>query len=110
MNRRKFLGTTGIGLVPPLVGCLGGTTADQTTTPDRPWTPSDPTEDLEGVHHLFVENHTDTTEAAWLRVVREDGATIVDGRYELPDGRGIKFEDIAAWETTYTVELAIDGE
>ena len=110
MDRRKFLATTGIGLVTPLVGCLSGPTADQTTTPDRPWTPSDPIEDPDGTHHLFVENHTNTTEAAWLRVVREDGATLVDGRYELPDGRGIKFEEIAAWETTYTVELAIDGE
>ena len=110
MDRRKFLATTGIGLVTPLVGCLSDTTADQTTTPDRSSTPSDPTEDSDGTHHLFVENHTDTTEAARLRVVREDGATLVDGRYELPDGRGVKFEDIAAWGTTHTVELAIDGE
>lgn len=90
--------------------CRSGPTADQTTPPDRPWPPSEPIEKSDGTHHLFVENYTDTTEAAWLRVVREDGATLVDGRYELPDGRGIKFEDIAAWETTYTVELAIDGE
>lgn len=45
-----------------------------------------------------------------MRVVREDGAYLVDGRYELPDERGIEFDDVAAWETTYTVDVAIDGE
>lgn len=110
MNRRTFLASTGGGLSAPLVGCLGDTTADQTTPSDQPWTPSAPIEDPDGIHHLFVENYTDTSETAWLRVGCEDGATLVDGRYELPDGRGIEFDDIAAWETTYTVELAIDGE
>ncbi|MEF8799611.1 MAG: hypothetical protein V5A56_01065 [Halolamina sp.] len=110
MNRRTFLATTGTGLVTPLVGCISDPTADQTPTPDRPWTQSDPSDNPDGSHHLFVENHTDKTEAAWLRVAREGGAPLVDGRYELPDKRGLKFEDIAAWETTYTVELAIDSE
>lgn len=78
--------------------------------PQRPWPAGDPVDDPAGVHDLFVENHTDTTEPAWLRVVREDDAVLVDGRYELPDGRAIRFEDVAAWETTYTIDLAIDGE
>lgn len=109
MDRREFLAATGVSLAVPLGGCTSsGLTASG--SPDRPWTPSDFTESSDGVHHLFVENYTDTTEAAWLRVVREDGSALVDGRYELPDGRGIRFEDIAAWKTTYTIDLAIDGE
>ncbi len=109
MDRREFLAATGVGLAVPLGGCTRGALT-ASGSPDRPWTPSDPAESPVGVHHLFVENYTDTSEAAWLRVVREDGAALIDGRYELPDGRGIKFEDIAAWETTYTIDLAIDGE
>lgn len=110
MNRRTFLATIESILSIPLVGCLVGTTPDEGDSPERPWPPSDPIEDPDGTHHLFVENHTATTETAWLKVVREDGTSLVDGRYELPDGRGIKFESIAAWGTTYTIHLAIDGE
>lgn len=109
MDRRKFLVTTAMALSVPLVGCLDAATADGNGPTERPWTPSYPTDGPSGVHDLLVENHTDSTEAAWLRVVREDGATLVDGRYELPDGRGIEFEDVAAWATTYTIDLAIDG-
>lgn len=110
MDRRTVLATTGIALSAPLGGCLSTLTAGEDSTPDRPWTAGDPSEHPDGTHHLVVENHTDTTRPAWLRVVREDGAALVDGRYELPDGRGIEFEDIAAWRTTYTIDLAIDGE
>lgn len=110
MDRRRFLATTGIALSAPLVGCLDAVTADAGQPPERPWTPGEPIDDPDGTHHLYVENRTDSTEAAWLRVVREDGATLVDGRYELPDGRGIEFEDVATWETAYTIDLAIDGE
>lgn len=137
MDRRTFLAATGVALCAPLVGCRGATTtpendpapgttaADPPTNTDedppvtdateadpsgRPWPPSDPIEDSDGVHHLYVENYTETTETAWIRVVRESGATLVDGRYELPDGRGIKFTNIASWETNYTIDLAIDGE
>lgn len=110
MDRRTVLATTGIALTAPLSGCSSPSAADKNGTPDRPWAASDPIENPDGAHHLVVENHTDTTRPAWLRVVREDGAALVDGRYELPDGRGIEFEDIAAWQTTYTIELAIDGD
>lgn len=108
MDRRTFLASTGIALSVPVVGCLGGATGDG--PPDRPWTPADRIEDPGGVHDLFVENHTDATEAAWIRVVRDDGAALVDGRYELPDGRGIEFDAVAGRERTYAVDLAIDGE
>lgn len=110
MDRRTVLATTGIALSVPLAGCFSAVTGDETDQPDRPWPPSDPITHPEGAHHLFVENHTDSTETAWLRVVREDEATLVDGRYELPDRRGLKFEAIAAWEMTYSIDLALDGE
>jgi hypothetical protein len=59
-------------------------------------------------HDLFVENHTDQTESAWIRVVSEDGNVLVDGTYELPDGRAIEFSDIAAWETTYSIDISLN--
>lgn len=120
MDRRAFLAMTGIALAAPLSGCAssagrGDDSSDSgpssgSDSSDRPWPPSDPIETPDGAHHLSVANHTDTTESAWLRVVREDGVTLVDGRYELPDERGIEFEAIAAWETTHAIDLAIDGE
>lgn len=109
MDRRQFLATAGVSLSTPLVGCLDSSSAGG-TTPDRPWAPNKPVGDPNGTHHLFIENHTETTEAAWVRVTSEAGETLVDGRYQLPDMRGIKFETIAGWESTYTIDLAIDGE
>lgn len=109
MDRRQFLATAA-AFSTPLVGCLDSIPLAGDGTPERPWGPSTPEENPDGTHHLFIENHTGTTEAAWVRVTSEDGETLVDGRYELPDMRGIKFEAIARWETTYTIDLAIDGE
>ena len=105
MNRRRFLAVGAATLVGH-AGCLGSSDG---ASSDRPWPRSERVEEPDGDHHLFVENHTGTTEPAWVRVVREDGATLVDGRYELPDGRAIRFDDVAAWETTHTVEVALDG-
>ena len=110
MDRRTFLGTTGGTLSTLMAGCIGEIATDGTRTPDPPWTPVEATEPPDGTHHLYVENHTSVTETAWIRVLRDDGGVLVDGRYELPDERGIKFESIAAWEQTYTIEIAIDGE
>ncbi|MFA9518377.1 hypothetical protein ACERIT_14375 [Halopenitus sp. H-Gu1] len=110
MDRRTYLATTGGAITVPLVGCLQAPTDDETEQPTRPWPASEPIANPDGTHHLVVENHTETTETAWIRVVREDGATLVDGLYELPHGRGIEFEDLAAWERTYTIELAIEGD
>lgn len=110
MHRRRFLATTALALSGSLVGCLDGTIPFDGSTPDRPWPPIDPVDEPEGPHHLYIENLTETTEAAWVRVTSETGAILVDGRYELPDGRGITYEAIAAWETTYAIDLAIDGE
>lgn len=102
MNRRTFLATAGAAVA----GCAGITDAG---TPAPPWPVTDPIADPDGTHDLFVENHTDRSETAWLRVVRNDDAVVVDGRYELPDGRGIRFDDVAAWERAYTIDIAIDG-
>ncbi len=110
MDRRQFVGTAGTALCVALSGCTGGRFGGNDDRSERPRQSSGPVESPDGTHHLFVENLTDTTEPASVRVVRDDGATLVDGRYELPDGRGIRFDDVAAWERTYTVELAIDGE
>lgn len=110
MDRRQFLATTAVALSTPLVGCLDGAFPAGDATPERPWAPSEPVASPDGTHHLFIENHTETTESAWVRVTDEAGEALVDGRYELPDMRGIEFEAIADWETTYTIDVAIDGE
>ena len=108
MDRRRFLAASGVALSAPFGGCLGAL-GGRTGSPERPWAPSDPVTSADGTHDLHVENHTDATETAWIRVVRDDGAPLVDGRYELPDRRGIRFDAVAAWERTYTVDLALDG-
>lgn len=110
MDRRHILATAAVALSTPLVGCLDGTPLAGDATPDRPWTSGEPVENPDGTHHLFIENHTETTESAWVRVTSEAGDTIVDGRYGLPGMRGIKFDAIARWEATYRIDLAIDGE
>lgn len=107
MNRRTFLSAAGVVSSIGLPGCA---TPLDDSPPERPWPESDTVDDPEGTHHLFVENHTDTTEAAWLRVLRDGDVALVDGRYELPDGRAIRFADVAAWRRTYTIDVAIDGE
>jgi len=111
MDRRQFLAATGASLSVALAGCGFGGSDDRTGSTDRSPTPGDPTAtpDGGGSHDLYVENLTGRTETARIRLVRADGTALVDGRYELPDERGLEFEGIAAWETTYTVELAIDG-
>lgn len=110
MDRRSVLVSAGSALSLSFSGCLGRTFAGGNETSNRPWTASSTSGAQDGTHHLVVENHTDTTLAAWLRVSKHEGPVIVDGRYELPDGRGIKFAEIAGWEMAYTIELAIDGE
>lgn len=107
MHRRRFLAT--VGTLTP-AGFAGCSALANDGRPDRPWPPGEVVDDPSGTHDLYVENHLDTTEAAWLRVVREDDVVLVDGRYELPDGRAIRFDDLARWETAYTIELAIDGD
>lgn len=110
MNRRTLLSTTGIALATPLTGCLTSIRGDESPQPDRPWDETDQVENPDGVHHLYIVNHTDTTEPAWVKATSENDVTVVNGRYELPDERGIKFENVASWETTYTITVAIDGE
>jgi hypothetical protein len=109
VHRRRALRVAGVTLAATLGGCLDADRGGESGTPERPWTASDPVESPAGAHHLFVENLTETTENAWLRLRREDGATLVDGRYELPDGRGFEFENVARWARTYTITVAIDG-
>lgn len=109
MQRRAFLSSIGSSLAASLAGCTSLIERPTGEADQPPWSPSDPIVDPDGTHHLFIENRTERTETAWIRVDRDDGATLVNGRYELPDMRGIKFESIAAWEGTYTVRLAIAG-
>lgn len=109
MQRRKVLGTLGTTIAASVAGCTGLLGEGTAGGSQPPWSPSEPSDDPDGVHHLFIENRTETTETAWIRVDRDDGTTLVNGRYELPDERAIKFESIAAWERTYTIQLAIDG-
>ena len=110
MYRRKFLATAAGALSIPLIGCLAGSPDDTDTTPRRPWASNKLVENPDGTHHLFIENHTKTTEAAWVRVTNEDGEALVNGRYELPHMRGITFEEVASWKRTHTIDVAIDGE
>lgn len=104
MDRRTFCATTAGAITATLVGCVGTTTdaepESETPTPSTP--PARP-------HDLYVMNYTTTTETATVRVVDGDGTAIVDGRYELPNERGIEFVSVGAWEQTYTVELTIAG-
>ena len=117
MNRRSFLAAAGLGLSVPLVGCVQAPGSRQNDGPAGSSETDDaagssetdgPTTEDERRHDLVVENYTETTLMAEIRVLETDTA-IVDGRYELPDGRGIEFEDLAIWEHTYTIELSIEG-
>lgn len=107
MQRRALLAMTGAVTTTLFGGCVDSLTdsgpADQDDT-------TSPSGDDEGAHHLFVENHTDTTETGRVTVADEDGSMVVDDRFEFPDGRGIKFRNVADWETTYTVTIDVDGE
>lgn len=109
MNRRTFLATTGVVVAAAQSGCLGDSSAATDATPERPWPPRDPIESPDGPHHLVIANRTETTTSAWLKVTRDDGGVLVEGRYELPDRRGIRFSAIASWETEHTIHFAISG-
>lgn len=121
MDRRSFLATIGVGVSGSLVGCVqapgipgsdlpagSSATADSSGT-DGTTEMDDSSTVNEPPHDLVVENHTDTTLTAHIRLAEKNGDTLVEDRFELPHGRGIEFDDIAAWERTYTIELAIDG-
>lgn len=109
VQRRAFLATMASASAASLAGCTSLIGAPSGGADRPPWSPTDPIADPAGVHHLFIENRTQTTETAWIRVDRGDGATLVDGRYELPDERAIKFDAVAGWEHTHSIRLAIDG-
>lgn len=114
MDRRSFLATTGVGLSVPLVGCVQAPGIRETEGPAGSSETGDPTSDVpttedEPTHDLVVENHTETTLTAQIRLFEQDGTTLVDGRYELPDRRGIEFDEVASWERTYTIELTLEG-
>jgi len=104
MDRRTFCATTAAGITATLVGCVGTTTDAEPETQ----TPTD-AEPTARPHDLYVVNDTTTTEVATVRVVNGGGTTVVDGRYELPSERGIRFEHVGVRKAAYTVELAIDS-
>jgi len=121
MRRRAFL-TVGATALAATAGCLddigdttGGdgsdedrtddTTTDPTTDPDDGET-YEPSED--GDHYLYVENLDDETHLLDLVVVEaSSGETVLAGRYEAPDGRGMEFPDLAAWDETYEVTASL---
>lgn len=73
--------------------------------PDRD--PELPTEDPDTRHDLVLENHDD--EDRRLAVTVEcDGDVLVDGAYELPDGRGAVFDDVAGREERYEIDATLD--
>lgn len=110
MHRRTVLCAAGVAVTGSVSGCLDRVQVlGENGTPERPWEASTLSETPEGVHHLYVVNRTETRMAAWIRVVRNDGAAIVDGRYELPATGGLEFGEIGAWETSYTIKVALDG-
>lgn len=112
MDRRTFCATTAAAVTGSLVGCVGTPTdADpepETPTGTAPQTET-PTQSPAQPHDLYVMNYTTTTETATVQVIDGGGTDIVDGRYELPSERGIEFEDVGAWQRSYTVELSVDG-
>lgn len=123
MNRRHFLSISALSM--SLAGCMeesfGNGTEDNPPTSSVTETETEasatdseigsltPSQTPEQPHHLYIVNYTTTTEIGSVRVLNENGNTIVKGQYELPSERGIEFEDIGTWETKYTVELTIDG-
>ncbi|WP_435349659.1 hypothetical protein [Haloarchaeobius sp. HRN-SO-5] len=98
--RRRALLTTGATVSASLSGCLGRLAADgrgTDTGTERDWN---------GEHDLVLANYDD--EPRVLSVVVElDGETLVDGTYELPDGRGGVFEDIGRWEERYEIDAEL---
>lgn len=119
MNRRRFCALSATA-VAGLAGCLDSDSNsrsgdspddgdDNTDTFERPWDRRETSRATDGVHDLFVENHTDTTEPAWLRVRHADGSVLVDGKYELPSERAIEFDSLVGWDQTWTVDIAVRG-
>lgn len=108
MHRRTFLRGIAVGVSGVVGGCLAAPNRGTEGRAPRPWPRRELLDTADGTHDLFVENLTEQPLDAWIRVVREDGGPVVDDRYELPDERGIRFDDAATWETSYTIDLAVD--
>lgn len=66
------------------------------------------TDDDDQRHHLYVENVTDESRRLSLRARRCD-ETIVDGTYDVPDERGIEFEDVAGWDDWIVLEASLES-
>ncbi len=129
--RRRTLLTTGAAALAATAGCLGenddpGGTSDGTDDPatDDPTTepPTDdpttepPTDDTyatfappeDAAHRLYVENLDDESHRMDVQVTAlETGETVLAGRFEAPDGRGIEFPEIAARDAVYGVQVAL---
>jgi len=58
---------------------------------------------------LIVLNYTSTSVPATVRIADPDGTVTAQGRYELPNELGIVFADVAGWEATYSIALAVGG-
>jgi len=127
--RRRTLLTTGAAALAATAGCLGrddsgGTSGgtDDPTTDDPTTEPptDDPTTDPGGdtyatfappedaAHRLYVENLDDESHPIDVQVTAmATGETVLAGRFEAPDGRGIEFPAVAARDANYGVQVAL---
>lgn len=129
MRRRALLGA-GAGALAAAAGCLdgiagGGDDADDDdgtddggddatdTPPHDTTTGSDSTyatfaPPSDAAHRLYVENLDDTAHPVDLAVrAVASGETVLAGRFEAPDGRGIEFPAVAARDANYEVRVAL---
>lgn len=59
-------------------------------------------------HHLYVENLDDEARRLSLRVTRCD-EPVVEGTYDVPDERGIEFENVALWGDRIVLEVSLES-
>lgn len=114
MERRPLLATAGIVFSTPLVGCLGavgnvGRIGDEKGEREAN-SGGDGTDTEPGTHHLYLVNLDDESHRVDLEVV--DGAAdepVLEGTYEIPDGRGGEFREVAAWGERYEVTATVES-
>lgn len=61
-------------------------------------------------HRLYLLNLDDDAQQVDLEVVRQaTNETVIDDIYEIPEERGAKFSEVAHWDETYEVAVALDS-
>lgn len=116
MDRRRFLTTSGIALSMSLAGCFGlygnsGTTDKGSDDPGDDGGGSETPQ--KAIHSLFVENLDSEAHRINIKVVGDGGEPLIEGSYEIPDERGIEFQQEVQWgeqfEVTMTLESGLSG-